>query len=1039
MLERSIPALLKLFPQGLPDAQLVWRLRQGGLRPDPAGLLAALEQLGARGELRRAGDRWVSVDLRPPKPETAPNDLHQPGASETTQLQAAIATFFDSSGSASEPITDEDSAGVEVSWRSALTYYASTQRRDPRGSIACFPDQHGGLWQLFHGTGRWWERAEVRIAANALAGAMREALSQLRQEGTGSIGWPVSVFLGPEGPTCLPALLVPVTWRLSSDTLSLTPDQVPPSINPAWMREVRRRTAWTEDDLREALFQGEDEPAFGDIADRLGHAVARLAAERLRPADLSTELRLDRDAIYNAAAFFLPGEATFTRAVAADLDRISAWPVETRRLTALGHLLESSDAAPSPMSVAEPSVLTDAQFAAADAALSGPLTLIQGPPGTGKSQTIVALLCSALAQGQTVLFVARNHRAIDEVETRLNALLPDIPVLTRGRDADGARDQGFVEALVALADSGVVDPDLHLAAEAAGEALAANLATTTAARRQSLKRDRLGLALSELTERAEGLRGQATAAKGARSRDGTLARLVRWLVSLFRPRHAPDTELPDRATLAEVEARLAQLRRQFDGLPATEPTPPVAFGPPLQTISRARTTPSATAVAQLRAVKTEMDFQPGGLKVRNLSRETARLILSHRPIWAITSLSVPARVPLEPGLFDLAIFDEASQCDIASALPVLARARRAAIVGDPQQLSFVPGLGRAQEHALMDTAGFPKAGRAKWAQSINSLYDFAAHRLPAARVHLLRDQFRSAPQIVDYTNAAFYGQRLIARREDDDFKPPADYRPGLHWQDVTGPVEREDGGNTNRAEAAWVVARLRKFAKAADFDGSVGVISPFNAQVALIRRLAAEALTIAEQQRLQLHVDTVDRWQGGEADVILFSMVAGRGAPQSAITFLSRERRRFNVAISRARAVAVVVGDLSWARSCGIAHISVLADRCTRPAPPPLELSESLWERRMAVALQGRGLAFQQQYPVGRRHLDFALFRGDVKLDLEVDGRRWHTGPDGNRKTADRLRDREMIALGWKVRRFWVHELQTDMERCLDLVERDLG
>lgn len=879
----------------------------------------------------------------------------------------------------------------------------------------------------------------MRIAANALAGAMREALSQSRQEGTGSIGWPVSVFHGPEGPTCVPALLVPVTWRLSSDTLFLTPDQVPPSINPAWIREFRRRTAWTEDDLREALFQGEDEPAFGDIADRLGHAVARLAVERLRPADLGTELRLDRDAIYNIGAFFLPGEATFTRAVAADLDRIAAWPVEARRSTALGHLLGSSDAAPSLIYVAEPSLLTDAQFAAADAALSGPLTVIQGPPGTGKSQTIVALLCSALAQGQSVLFVARNHRAIDEVEGRLKALLPDIPVLTRGRDAEGARDQGFVEALVALADSGAIDPDLHLAAKAASEGLLANLATTTAARRQSRERDRLGLALSELTDRAEALRALATPATGTRGRKGPGARFLMWLSSLFRRRLAADADLPDRATLAEVEARRAQLQRRFDDLPGSESTTPVAFVPPLQTISSARTTPSADTLAQLRAVKSEMDFQPGGLKLRNLAKDTARLILAHRPIWAITSLSVPARVPLEPGLFDLAIFDEASQCDIASALPVLARARRAVIVGDPQQLSFVPGLGRAQEHALMDAAGFPKAGRASWAQSINSLYDFAAHRLPVSKVHLLRDQFRSAPQIVDYTNAAFYGQQLVARRNDDDFKPPAGYRPGLHWQDVIGPVEREDGGNVNRAEAAWVVERLRQFASVADFDGHVGVISPFNAQVALIRRLAARTLSDAEQQRLRLHVDTVDRWQGGEADVILFSMVAGRGAPQSAITFLSRERRRFNVAISRARAVAVVVGDLSWARSCGIAHISVLADRCTRPAPHPLELSESLWERRMAMALHRRKLAFQQQYPVGRRRLDFALFRGQTKLNLEVDGRRWHTGPDGNRKTADRLRDREMIALGWKVRRFWVHELQTDMERCLDLVERDLG
>ncbi|MCC6002018.1 MAG: AAA family ATPase [Pararhodobacter sp.] len=239
-------------------------------------------------------------------------------------------------------------------------------------------------------------------------------------------------------------MLFPVTWRLSADALILLSDPVCPNLNPAWIHEVRRRTAWTEDALREALFQDEDEPAFGDLADRLAHALARLGGNRLRAAELGTELRLDPEGLSNVAGFFLPGEATFTRAVAADLDRITDWDPEARQGTALGHLLEPSDArAPEPtLAVAEPSALTNAQFAAADAALSGPLTLLQGPPGTGKSQTIVALLCAALAQGKSVLFVARNHRAIDEVENRLKELLPDSPVLTRGRDAEGVRDQG---------------------------------------------------------------------------------------------------------------------------------------------------------------------------------------------------------------------------------------------------------------------------------------------------------------------------------------------------------------------------------------------------------------------------------------------------------------------------------------------------------------------------------------------------------------------------------------------------------------------
>jgi very-short-patch-repair endonuclease len=311
--------------------------------------------------------------------------------------------------------------------------------------------------------------------------------------------------------------------------------------------------------------------------------------------------------------------------------------------------------------------------------------------------------------------------------------------------------------------------------------------------------------------------------------------------------------------------------------------------------------------------------------------------------------------------------------------------------------------------------------------------------VPPEAVTLLADQFRSAPAIVEYTGGAFYGGRLVPRREDDDFRPPGAYKPGLHWEDVRGTPARDDGGNINRAEAEHIVARLVALAQDAGFEGSVGVISPFNAQVGLIRRLADSGLSQAWRDRIRLHVGTVDSWQGGEADVVFFSLVAGRGPASTAQTFLGKERRRFNVAISRARAVAVVVGNLDWARTSGIAHVADLADRATRERITPPPQFDSLWERRVAEALRRRGIGAQPQFAIGRRRLDFALFHGPVKLDLEVDGVRFHTGADGGRKTADRLRDRELIARGWKVRRFWVWELQKDMEGCIDLVERDLG
>jgi very-short-patch-repair endonuclease len=90
--------------------------------------------------------------------------------------------------------------------------------------------------------------------------------------------------------------------------------------------------------------------------------------------------------------------------------------------------------------------------------------------------------------------------------------------------------------------------------------------------------------------------------------------------------------------------------------------------------------------------------------------------------------------------------------------------------------------------------------------------------------------------------------------------------------------------------------------------------------------------------------------------------------------------------------------------------------------------------------MKARGLAPVPQYEIAGRRLDFALFgRGNLKLDVEVDGRAYHQNADGSRKLSDLWRDHQLKSLGWGVRRFWVDELSRDMESCLDLIERDLS
>ena len=123
--------------------------------------------------------------------------------------------------------------------------------------------------------------------------------------------------------------------------------------------------------------------------------------------------------------------------------------------------------------------------------------------------------------------------------------------------------------------------------------------------------------------------------------------------------------------------------------------------------------------------------------------DLARGVLLHRPVWLASVLGTPKRIPLDDGLFDLVIFDEASQCDIASAIPLFARAKRAVVIGDDQQLAFIPQLGLAQDRNLMQAQALPVSGMSRFAQSRRSLFDFALRAPDVPRV-TLRHQYRSA-------------------------------------------------------------------------------------------------------------------------------------------------------------------------------------------------------------------------------------------------------------------------------------------------------
>ncbi len=429
----------------------------------------------------------------------------------------------------------------------------------------------------------------------------------------------------------------------------------------------------------------------------------------------------------------------------------------------------------------------------------------------------------------------------------------------------------------------------------------------------------------------------------------------------------------------------------------------------------------------------------------NLFPKVTRLL----PCWSVTSLSARGRLPFDAGLFDLVVIDEASQCDIASALPLLFRARRAVIVGDPLQLRHVSTVAPREDRLLLAAHGLAE-GRAAWAYSVNSLFDLARSLCRYEDLINLRDHHRSHRDIISFSNRHFYRGGLRIATDHENLHRTRAGGPAVRWVEVQGKVVRPAGGGAlNTAEAEAVVRELRTLIVEEGYNGEIGVVTPFRAQANRIRALVHQDEELAHQlASLQFVVDTVHGFQGDERDVMFFSPVVSRGVGESTLRFLKGHGNLFNVAITRARSELIVVGDRQAALNSGVNYLAGFAEYSrsleTRdgPAPvlkelgpdyPPVAHPElvSEWERIFYRAMYRSGLRPVPQYDEAPYKLDFALFQGERKLDIEIDGENYHRNWDGELCRRDQIRSQRLIDAGWSIMRLWVYEVRDDLEGSL--------
>lgn len=299
---------------------------------------------------------------------------------------------------------------------------------------------------------------------------------------------------------------------------------------------------------------------------------------------------------------------------------------------------------------------------------------------------------------------------------------------------------------------------------------------------------------------------------------------------------------------------------------------------------------------------------------------------------AVTSLSVKNAFPRTEGLFDLLVIDEASQCDVASALPLILRARQVVVIGDPMQLRHISKIDVEEELVIKRHLNLSGATHLKYAET--SLWDYARNWLPWCGNDapcVLENHYRCHPDIIGYSNDMFY--RSLAIGGLNVLTPRFNGKPqGIVWVDVQG-RQTSDTVNRNEDEAERAVTIAQKIAFKLS-DATIGIVTPFKAQAEKINAL------IPANLRTRTIVDTVHKFQGDEKDVMIYSLVVTNNSPGNKIRWIDyKVPNLVNVAVTRAKRLLVIVGNRNYIKGHsrrdlplgGLeAHVSMIEAR-TRP------------------------------------------------------------------------------------------------------------
>ncbi len=424
-------------------------------------------------------------------------------------------------------------------------------------------------------------------------------------------------------------------------------------------------------------------------------------------------------------------------------------------------------------------------------------------------------------------------------------------------------------------------------------------------------------------------------------------------------------------------------------------------------------------------------------------------LLSVFPCWIMSIEDVARIFPLQAGLFDYLIVDEASQCNQATALHLAYRAKRMIVVGDSKQMKNPNTQFLSDSVVQLNLTKHKLDNHPKEAflHGRNSLLDLAIGCQDISPV-FLNEHFRCEPPIIEFSNKHFYNNQLKILTPFRRKK----FNPCMEIRLINGAYDDPENTKQNVVEANAVIAELKRMLDNGELVGdkkdeklTVGILSPFRHQASLLQGMMYE--TLEEYPHLlkehEMIASTVDGFQGDERDLILYSFRYAPNSKPGTIHALQKDDDhslgRLNVAFSRARRKVVCFISLpkdnfpkGLIRDYLNHVLSVQNFSYNRLGNPnEKEKCQSDFERDVFDDLVNSGLEVYAQVACAGFFIDFVVIdKEGRRMAVECDGEFHYE--DGELREEDYQRQDIIERYGWFVHRISSRRYYANPKEAID-------